>query len=94
MKYNLNGKIYNVTLERGQYRNNNALALELVETKTGEPFMTCTVNNPDISDGEVAIKNYSENEGVLDFLIKEGIIEPPHRFISSGYVSLPVCKVK
>lgn len=94
MKYNLNGENYNVTLERGQYRNNNALVLELVETETGEPFMTCTVNTPEISGGEVAIKNYSENEGVLDFLIKEGIIEPPHRFISSGFISLPVCKVK
>jgi hypothetical protein len=94
MKYNLNGEIFDVTLERCNYRNNNGLALELVETKTGEPFMMCTVNIPNLSDGEVAIKNYSENEGVLDFLIKEGIIEPPHRFDSSGYVSLPVCKVK
>jgi hypothetical protein len=93
MKYNLNGEIFDVTLERCNYLN-NALALELVETKTGEPFMMCTVNIPNLSDGEVAIKNYSENEGVLDFLIKEGIIEPPHRFASSGYVSLPVCKVK
>jgi hypothetical protein len=93
MKYNLNGEIFDVTLERCNYLN-NTLALELVETKTGEPFMMCTVNIPNLSDGEVAIKNYSENEGVLDFLIKEGIIEPPHRFDSSGYVSLPVCKVK
>jgi hypothetical protein len=93
MKYNLNGEIFDVTLERCNYLN-NALALELVETETGEPFMMCTLNIPDLSYGEVAIKNYSENEGVLDFLIKEGIIEPPHRFASSGYVSLPVCKVK
>ncbi len=93
MKYNLNGEIFDVTLERCNYLN-NGLALELVETETGEPFMMCTVNIPNLSDGEVAIKNYSENEGVLDFLIKEGIIEPPHRFASSGYVSLPVCKVK
>jgi hypothetical protein len=93
MKYNLNGEIFDVTLERCNYLN-NTLALELVETETGEPFMMCTVNIPNLSDGEVAIKNYSENEGVLDFLIKEGIIEPPHRFASSGYVSLPVCKVK
>jgi hypothetical protein len=93
MKYNLNGEIFDVTLERCNYLN-NALALELVETETGEPFIMCTLNIPDLSYGEVAIKNYSENEGVLDFLIKEGIIEPPHRFASSGYVSLPVCKVK
>lgn len=93
MKYNLNGEIFDVTLERCNYLN-NTLALELVETETGEPFMMCTVNIPDLSYGEVAIKNYSENEGVLDFLIKEGIVEPPHRFASSGYVSLPVCKVK
>ena len=94
MKYNLNGEIFDVTLKRHRYRNNNALALELVETETGMPFMMCTVNTPEISDGEVAIKNYSENEGVLDFLIKEGIIEPPHTFISSGFIRLPVCKVK
>jgi hypothetical protein len=40
---------------------------------------------------EVAIKNYSECDGMLDALVAAGVVLPPHRIIESGYVELPVC---
>ena len=43
---------------------------------------------------EVAIKNYSENEGILQSLLKARIVAPPHRFVSSGFVQIPICKLK
>ncbi len=46
-----------------------------------------------IESGEVAIKNYSENEGVLQALIAAKIISEPVRFIATGFVQIPVCKL-
>lgn len=43
--------------------------------------------------GELAIKDYSENEGMLEALIYHGYIKPPHRYIRSGYVDIPICKL-
>ena len=39
------------------------------------------------------IKNYSENEGILDLLIGLGVIEPPHRRIASGFVMIDICNM-
>ena len=54
-----------------------------------EPFMTCSVNLPDspCSSNEVFIKDYSENEGIAQQLIRWEIIEPtPTGFTGSGHV--------
>lgn len=66
------------SLYKSHYTNNNANALMLVETETEEPFMTASVNLPEIQlkPDEVIIKNYSENEGILDILINENIVLP------------------
>ena len=59
----------------------------------GFPFAKCTVNIPGLEKDEVAIKDYSENEGMLDFLLSNSIVEKPHRYEHSGYVRIPVCKM-
>lgn len=41
----------------------------------------------------MAIKNYSENEGILDLLIGLGVIEPPHRRVASGFVMIDICNM-
>lgn len=66
------------SLYKSHYTNNNANALMLVETETEEPFMTPSVNLPDmhLKPDEVIIKNYSENQGILDILINENIVLP------------------
>lgn len=46
-----------------------------------------------LKDDEIAIKNYSENDGVLDFLVQEKIISTPIRTVKSGYVEIPICKI-
>jgi hypothetical protein len=82
-----------VYLQRKRYHNGN-VSLTLIEAREHYPYATCTVNVDGLEEGEVAIKNYSENTGMLNFLISEGIIEPPHRSVNSGYVRIPICKVK
>lgn len=61
----------------------------------GEPVMTatsCLVDYP-FQEGETAIKNYSENEGILDVLVNSKIIELTGKFAYSGHYSFPVVKL-
>lgn len=41
---------------------------------------------------EIAIKNYSENEGVLAALVTAGLVAPPHRTVQQGHVSFPIVR--
>ena len=90
--YNLSGTDYSVLLKKGVYNAKNP-ALELFDMEDGFPFAKCTVNIPGLAKDEVAVKNYSENEGMLDFLLRNGIVEKPHRYENSGFVRVPVCKI-
>ncbi len=81
-----------VYLKHGKYANGNP-SIQLYDAVEHFPFATCTVNVPGLAQDEVAIKDYSENEGMLQFLIDEEIVEPPHRDIESGFVVLPVCRL-
>lgn len=61
----------------------------------GEVYTNATVNLPGevLGDGEIFIKNYSENEGVLDALIDAGIVEDTGRRVHSGFAEIPVAKL-
>jgi hypothetical protein len=76
-----------------KYSNNNKTAITLYEKETGEPYTVATVNVPGLEDNEVAIKDYSENEGVMQALFMAGYISEPLRMQSSGFVSIPICKL-
>ena len=84
---------YTVRPEWGNYQN-GMTALELIDTEDDEVVMVATVNIPDaqIEKDELIIKNYSENEGVLEALQKLGIIGPVLRTIRTGFVTCPVVK--
>lgn len=77
----------------GQY-NNGRIALTIVDEAPEEgPIATATVNLPDanIPKNAIAVKNYSENEGMVDTLVASGVIKPePLKFIMSGFVSIGV----
>lgn len=71
-------------------------ALVLVESATGENIGKVSVNLSNIADipsDHIAIKNYSELEGILDILIEANIISDPVRYIKSGHVNIPICKL-
>lgn len=94
MKYRLGDEVFNVQIKHSLYKQGNQTALQLVE-EDGMPFATCTVNMPgQLEHGEVAVKSYSENEGMLEFLVTNNIVEPPHRHIFSSYAKFPVCRLK
>jgi hypothetical protein len=87
------GSRYTLQIRYGTYQEGNT-SMQLIDCADGCPFATATVNLSGLTKDEVAIKNYSENEGVLNFLLENEIIELPHRFVQSGFVNIPVCRLK
>lgn len=56
-----------------------------------EPYMTASTNLPDspCPEGEVFIKNYSENEGIVEWLVRAGVLMPEATYtVISGYVTI------
>ncbi len=86
-------------LKRSTYAFTNQTRLDLMQFDpvigNFEPFMTATkeVENADITEDEVVIKNYSENLGILQALIKAEIISKSHESVSSGFVKLNICQL-
>jgi len=67
-------------------------ALIIGDEETQSTVAKCTLQLDNQKQDECIVKDYSENEGMYDFLLSEGIINKYHRFEGSGYVSkIPVC---
>ena len=92
-----------------RYRN-GIIALKLVEWEDGYPvpIATATVNLEDYEDeildaisvtgnNYTFIKDYSENEGMLDALVKAGIVSEPIEHYQSTYgthwITVPLVEV-
>ena len=83
--------------------NNGRTALELIiaqddverEFYKGEPMATATVNIPmaNLEADEVIIKDYSENEGMLETLVKARVVKDTGKTITNGFITCPVCKL-
>lgn len=65
-----------------------------VYDEEGIPYFTATVNmSKKLPDNQTAIKDYSENKGVLDWLIYNDIVTPTKKVLSNGYVNCSVVTV-
>lgn len=75
---------------------NGRPGLRLFDRKDGFPVATATVNLTEIplSGDEVALKNYSENEGILEVLVNAGVVELTEREIHlpNGTI-IPICRL-
>lgn len=68
--------------------------IQLYDSSDGTPYATATARVEEkLKQGEVAIKSWSENEGILEFLVHNKIVKEPHRFVESGYVKVPICEL-
>lgn len=91
---------WNCEVVLGKY-NNGRTSIQLVASEDGEdicegePIATASVNIPTIplASDEVMIKNYSENEGILEALTQANIVKPTGKCVDTGFVSVPVCKL-
>jgi hypothetical protein len=85
------GQTRDVVIQLHKYENGRT-AIQLIDATDGEPYAVASVNMPNVllADNEVLIKDYSENLGILDFLIKNNIVTPTPNGVNSGFVWLPV----
>lgn len=77
---------------RARKYNNGNLAIDLLESETGDLYTTCTVNVGLTPARYVAVKDYSENEGMLDFLKEIGLVGDTKYTVQSGFV-VPVVEL-
>lgn len=85
----------------GRYSANNQVMIRLISNVDGSPMCTASTCLPEIdftfdgeADGEyTAIKDYSENSGILKALVEAGVVQESPLSISSGFVTIPVVRV-
>lgn len=71
---------------------NGGTAISLVD-EDGCPIATASVLLSNLKKDEIAIKDYSENTGMLEALLSAEIVTEPHRYVPSGFVMIPVCRL-
>ena len=87
------GLRYLVFVRKESYPNGE-MRIQLYDSSDGMLYATATSQiQGKLEEGEVAIKDWSENEGILDFLIDYKFVEKPHRFVNQGFVKIPICKL-
>ena len=91
--YRVQFKDWLCILQRAEYAKGGT-AIRLIEEETYEPVATCTLWVEGLAEDEIAIKNYTENEGMLECLFQSDVIEWPHRFVMSGLAVVPITKLK
>jgi hypothetical protein len=81
-----------VSIKLDKYANGRT-RINLLDAADNEPYAVATTNLPDVLllDNEVLVKDYSENEGMTEFLTTNNIVVPTNNWVSSGFVDLQVC---
>tara|TARA_R100000742_G_C4271854_1_gene90893 strand:- start:700 stop:1014 length:315 start_codon:yes stop_codon:yes gene_type:complete len=77
-------------LQFGRYKDTNMVALQLYDSN-GFPYMTASFNPVEVPDTDttrlIAIKNWSENEGIEKALLDNNVFEKFVKSIPTGYVN-------
>jgi hypothetical protein len=85
-------------VEKRSYGGSDRIALVLYEAvpspDDNSPVAVATVHVPELAlaADEVVIKDYSENEGMLDTLVAAGLVSASLHEVQSGYVTLYICR--
>jgi len=82
-----------VTISIGNYQSGRK-AIQMYESETGFPYATATTDLPGIAIknyNEVLVKDYSENQGMFEFLTSNNIVTFTGKTVVSGHVELYIC---
>ena len=84
----------NCYVEKSSY-GNGQIRIQLYDVEDGMPYATASValEGVKLASDEVAIKDYSENRGILEALINGGVISQPIKEARTGHVVVPICRV-
>ena len=86
---------WDCAVEYATYRNTGRVAIELIDPNDETSIAVATVNVPEakLEPDEVIIKDYSENEGMLDALVNAGIVEPTGVQLQVGFARCPIARL-
>lgn len=87
-------KQWHCNVVKTQYFNQRTLII-LLDSETLNPITKASVNLYDepLNSDQVFIKNWSENEGILDVLVNAGIVEHTGKKVKTGFVEADLCRV-
>lgn len=95
-KHKVFNQEYVLKVEKTKYADGN-LAVKLIDTQDGFDFAVVSINIPEeadkIEDNEFVFKTYSENEGLLEKMIDEKIVEVTDRYVMLSHNIVPVVKL-
>ncbi len=83
-------------VDTSQVYQNGRKAIILTDAVEGDGVAYATLNSPEVLllPEQVIIKNYSENQGILDVLIKANIISEPVNYVRlSPWITAPICNL-
>jgi len=87
----MNYEQYKAVVVRSKYMNNDNLALMLIDEKDGSLITKITVNTEEkLPEGFGYVKNYSENEGIMEVLQEEGLVKEVLGYKQMGWVTVPL----
>lgn len=82
---------------KGNYQSNDRTALKIIDDHNDYPELvaiaTANLPNESLEPDEVFIKDWSENEGVLNDLIEMGVISEPISSVQTGFCIAYKCKL-
>lgn len=87
-------KYSEVVIQVKQYSNGRP-AIVLLDFEDRSPYAVATVNLPELNleDNQTFVKSYSENAGMLDFLVKNNIVKYTGKQASNDFVTVDVVEV-
>jgi hypothetical protein len=86
---------FTCSVEISMYSNGNT-CVTLNDVEDGSPVATATINTSAElpSKRHIVIKNYSENEGILEALEEAGIVKQTGSFVAAGFSKCPVVELQ
>ena len=78
-----------------RYYQNKRIALQLIDEIDGSPVAVATVNLPEIKlkKNQTIIKDYSENEGMLNSFQNVGLVKKIIGSTQTGFVVCPIIEL-
>ena len=86
-------KVSNSQIQTGYYPNGQ-LAVFLNNPYDGPiAELSLSKGSVELSEGEFILKNYSENQSIVQELLDSGVIIPVSRFVLVGPYLCPICRL-
>jgi hypothetical protein len=85
-----------VILKVNFYENNDRIRLAIIDDVTGEPIAVITTNITEVEGlcyNEACIKNYFENEGILQWMKDNNLIEEVLGMYEHGFITVPIVRL-